>query len=69
VPRQPQQRCAIRPYREPELGVERRVEIGKRFGVGLVEPVLETDAVRGVQPAAVHVVVDQRHVLDVLGQC
>ena len=34
--------------REPELGVERRVEIRERLDVGLVEPVLEPGAVRGV---------------------
>ena len=56
------------PDREPELGVERRIEIRKRRHVGLVEPVLELGAVRGSQPTAVHVMVDQRHVLDVLGQ-
>ena len=41
VPRQPEQRCAMRADREPELGVERRIEVRERLGVGLVEPVLE----------------------------
>ena len=68
VPRQPEQRPAMRSDREPELGVERRIEVRQRFGVGLVETVLEPCAVAGFQPAAVHVVVDQRHVLDVLAQ-
>ncbi len=68
VPRQPEQRSAMRSDREPELGVERRIEVRQRFGVGLVETVLEPCAVAGFQPAAVHVVVHQRHVLDVLAQ-
>ena len=29
VPRQPEQRCAVRADREPELGVERRIEVGQ----------------------------------------
>jgi hypothetical protein len=68
VPRYAQQRRAVRAHRESELGVERRVEVGERLGVGFVEPVLEPRPVRSVNPAAVHVVVDQWHVLDVLGQ-
>ena len=56
------------PDREPELAVERRIEIRKRLHVGLVEPVLELGAVGGSQPAAVYVMVYQRQVLDVLGE-
>ena len=69
VARQVEQRCTVRAHRETELGVERRVELGDRFGVRLVEAVLETRPVTGLQPAAVNVMVDQRHILDVLAHC
>ena len=41
VRRQFQQRCTLGAHRETELGVEAGVELGQRFGVGLVETVLE----------------------------
>ena len=68
VARQVEHRCAVRAHRETELGVERRIEVGDGLGVGLVEPVLETRSVTGLQPAAMHVMVDQRHMVDVLAQ-
>ena len=53
---------------ETELRVERRVVTREQFGIGLVETVLELRAVGRLEPAAVYVMVHQRHVLDVLGQ-
>ena len=68
VPGQAEQRGAVGADREPELGVEGRVEACQRFGVGLVECVLEPGAVTGAQPAPVHVVIDEPDCLDVLAQ-
>ena len=56
---QPEQRRAMGSHREAELGVEPGVEVGQRFGVGLVEPVLEPAPVGARQPVAVDVVVDE----------
>ena len=55
---QAEKRGAVGADREPELRVEGRVERCERFGVGLVECVLEPRAVTGGEPATVHVVID-----------
>src|SRR5271154_891069 len=55
-------------YREAELCVESGVEVGERFGVGLVETVLEPAPVPRRQPATMHMLVDQRHGGDVIRQ-
>ena len=66
--RQTENRRAMRPHREAELGVESGVEIGQRLGVGLVECVLESASVTARQPVTVHMVVDQSELGDVLGE-
>ncbi len=53
---------------EAELRVESGVEVGERFGVGLVEAVLKPLPVPRGQPATMHVLIDQRHTGDVIRQ-
>ena len=59
VRRPAQQWRAAGTHRKPELRVEAGVEVGERLGVGLVERVLEPAPVPRVDPAAVHVMVDE----------
>lgn len=68
VPRKVEQRRAVGADGEADLSVERRVERRQRFGIALVQPVLEVAAVARSQPVPVHVVVDQRHRCGVLRQ-
>ena len=65
---QAEQRGAVCADRDAELGVEAGVEVGQGFGVGLVEPVLESAPVRGTLPVPVDVIVDQLQRIDVLGE-
>ena len=66
--RQPKQRRAVSADGEAELGVEAGVEVGQRLGVGFVEGILELTPVPCRQPAAVHVLIDQRYAGDVFSQ-
>ena len=66
--RQPKQWRAVGADGEADLGVESGVEVGETLGVGFVEGILESTPVPRRQPAAVHVLIDQRHAGDVLRQ-
>ena len=65
---QAEQRRAVGTHGEAKLGVESGVEVGEWLGVGLVEGVLESPPVPRRQPAAVRVLIDQRHAGDVVRQ-
>jgi hypothetical protein len=59
---------AVVAHREAQLRIETRVEVGEGLGIGFVERVLKPAAVPRRQPAAVHVLVDQRDLGEVLCQ-
>ena len=59
---------AVVAHRETDLSVETGIKVGKRLGIGLVERVLETPSVPPGRPAAVHMLVDQRHLANMLRQ-
>ena len=54
-------------YGETELRVERGIEFRQWFGVGFVQGVFEPLPVPRPQPASVDVLIDQSHIVDVLG--
>ena len=59
---------AVGAHGEAKLGVESGVEVGEWLGVGLVEAVLKAMPVPRLQPAAVRMLIDQRHAGDVVRQ-
>ena len=68
VSRETEQRSAVSTHGEAQLRVESRVEVGERLDVGLVESILKPRPIPRRQPAAVRVLIDQRHAGDMLRQ-